>query len=139
LETVIFLILLIKVKACYIASTLQALFMTEDFRLRILDLVEEEMNLTQFLQDHYEPKNNLAQIENKSFDLLKETEGVFYKLVASEEEAINPERFKEALPDQFRLANFEQDTLEFLLIYFDCLEMRLKGTQEKVRLSIRYS
>ncbi len=44
----------------------------------------------------------------------------------------DPRDIRETLPDQFRLANEEQDASEFLKIYLDHLENRLKPTSEKV-------
>ena len=112
--------------------------MTEDFRLRILGLLEDEVNKTQFLSETWEIEKEKTKSNKVELDLLKETERIFYELITTEEEALNPDRLKEALPNQFRLANLEQDALEFLLIYFDCLETKLKETQEKVCSSILF-
>jgi len=141
---------------CYLASTMQALFMTEDFRDKVLSLdlprpeerkqeeekKEEELTdeektekLIEQLQKEMEGDNGmaiegdsdvLAQPRRPKTDTLNETKMLFEQLLTSEDSYVDPYWLKQTLPPHLRLAHSEQDASEFLQIYFDCIEQKLK-------------
>lgn len=102
---------------CYLAATLQALFATQEFRMKILESLEE-MSCSSLT-------NIVSGEDSKKKDILEQTRRIFFQLIASESESVDPYNFKKALPDQFSLANTEQDAFEFLQVYLDCLEKQL--------------
>lgn len=103
---------------CYMNSTMQALFMTLDFRVRMIELKE------------YVPRN-LSSDKQMAIeeDIVKETQSLFMKML-SEEEAVDPSSFKPCLPEPFSNSKTEQDAYEFLTRYLDCLENALKYSGE---------
>jgi len=112
---------------CYLACIMQALFGTKEFREKIISLVPEAIQTSPLRLkdkgDHY----------GKVHDILRETQYLFTQLdsKSTDSKCGDIQGFREALPDQFRFANEEQDASEFLKIYLDILESRLKPTSEK--------
>jgi len=111
---------------CYLACTMQALFATTEFQDKMTKLITEAI--------HTSPtrlKNNSSY--ERLPDILRETQLLFNQLNSQSNsiDCADPRDIRETLPDQFRLANEEQDASEFLKIYLDHLENRLKPTSEK--------
>src|SRR4051794_41006680 len=108
-------------------SVLQALYMTEDMKVKILRMLEDEST---------QSRNGLSTsriTEKKVFgrqNVLKETETLFYELLTSYDSSVSPSTFKACLPDQFSLSWSQHDALEFLQVYLDCLEHQLKSMPE---------
>eukprot|EP00330_Aristerostoma_sp_ATCC50986_P002484 CAMPEP_0114578692 /NCGR_PEP_ID=MMETSP0125-20121206/3203_1 /TAXON_ID=485358 ORGANISM="Aristerostoma sp., Strain ATCC 50986" /NCGR_SAMPLE_ID=MMETSP0125 /ASSEMBLY_ACC=CAM_ASM_000245 /LENGTH=269 /DNA_ID=CAMNT_0001768959 /DNA_START=1227 /DNA_END=2036 /DNA_ORIENTATION=- len=103
---------------CYLASTMQSLFMTVHFKERLIDLMKE------------------VGISSKSMSIeksnvLKETQNMFYELISTQKQAVDPGKFKAVLPSPFDSSKLEQDAMEFLQEYFDCIEQQLKNTKQK--------
>lgn len=120
--------------ACYMNSFLQALFMTKEFRYRILNLTLTELGYQKTDPDQLKDgKIDPAVIANKKkvfaiFQLQK----VFALLMGAQRPAINPSFLKAVLPDFFRNSFAQQDSSEFGKVYLDEIERSLKDTSESV-------
>ena len=107
---------------CYINSTIQALFMTMDFREKVLQCnknLKQSSLLNKFTITE-EPTVNEAL-----YDL-------FLMLLSSSEKYIIPTEFRKSLPELFKNSHVQQDASEFIKIYLDSLEKSLAGTPSQV-------
>ena len=89
------------------------MFATEEFRIKILEEVSFSMT------------NSICQDVEREDDVFQQTKLLFFQLIASESESVDPCKLKKSLPQQFSLSNTEQDAFEFLQVFLDCLEKQL--------------
>lgn len=115
-------------------SFVQALFMTKEFRYRILCLSLSELGQT---------KNDMDQLQESKADphylasrkklvAMFQLQKVFALLMTAQRPAINPQFFKASLPDFFKNSFAQQDSSEFGKVYLDEIEKSIKDTNEKV-------
>jgi ubiquitin C-terminal hydrolase len=116
---------------CYINSTIQALYMTTDFRTKILDLkIKNNMATAQNLR---RSKSLLAKDPTQTEDspLHEELYNLFLLLLSTQDKFVEPKAFREVLPEEFRSSYMQQDASEFVKFFFDALEKSLTMTPEK--------
>eukprot|EP00330_Aristerostoma_sp_ATCC50986_P000773 CAMPEP_0114602138 /NCGR_PEP_ID=MMETSP0125-20121206/24754_1 /TAXON_ID=485358 ORGANISM="Aristerostoma sp., Strain ATCC 50986" /NCGR_SAMPLE_ID=MMETSP0125 /ASSEMBLY_ACC=CAM_ASM_000245 /LENGTH=288 /DNA_ID=CAMNT_0001812061 /DNA_START=818 /DNA_END=1685 /DNA_ORIENTATION=+ len=122
---------------CYLASTMQSLFMTVHFKERLIDLMKEVgIRHDSPLQGKIDDLMKEVGTSSKSMSIeksnvLKETQNMFYELISTQKQAVDPGKFKAVLPSPFDSSKLEQDAMEFLQEYFDCIEQQLKNTKQK--------
>ena len=118
-------------------SFLQALYMTKEFRYRVLNITLTELGYTKtdpdMIKDGKIDPSVLAN-RKKVFAIFL-LHKVFALLMNAQRPAINPQFFKAILPDFFKNSFAQQDSSEFGKVYLDDIERSLKDTTEKVMIS----
>ena len=114
---------------CYINSTIQALFMTMEFREKILHCMKN-LKQTPLPKKSMSNKKDPIIIEERSGsdDLYQ----LFLLLESSHKSSVIPTEFRKSLPELFRNSFEQQDASEFIKIYLDSLEKSLAKTPAEV-------
>jgi len=123
---------------CYINSIMQALFMTMDFREKILSLIQKEHNLS--INNSISINNSMKKSVKNTGKEAMQTEEIsphdelyklFFNMMTSSQKFCETKEFRESLPPAFRDSYQQQDASEFLRFYLDQLEKSLGATPYK--------
>ena len=114
---------------CYINSTIQALFMTMEFREKILHCMK---NLKQTPLPKKSMSNKKDPIIIEEISVSDDLYQLFLLLESSHKSSVIPTEFRKSLPELFRNSFEQQDASEFIKIYLDSLEKSLARTPAKV-------
>lgn len=115
-------------------SFVQALFMTKEFRYRVLSLPVTELG--QFKADAEQTKEGKVDpatvASRKKLVSVFQLQKIFALLMSAQRPAVTPNFFKASLPDFFKNSFAQQDSSEFGKVYLDEVERNIRDTADKV-------